>query len=68
MKEGSKLTEKGSRLDEPTSSRAAVLAYFNSDEGLPAGCVPVRVPTGEFKDLSAQDRLDLRRCLDELRA
>jgi len=55
------------KLDEPVSSLAAVLRFFNSDEGMPAGCPFVRVPTSEISELSAEDRLDLRRCLDAIR-
>ena len=53
---------------EPKSSLAEVLRYFNSDEGMPDGLHFVRVPTGEMSSLSAGERMELRSCLDELRA
>jgi hypothetical protein len=52
---------------EPISTLAGVMKYLNSDEGMPAGlaCVPVKL--ADVKDLSAEDRLDLRSCLDAIR-
>lgn len=50
--------------DQPRSTLVDVIAYLKSDEG---GVKGTPTPTSEMKDLSAEDRLDLRRSLDIVR-
>jgi len=50
--------------DEPKSTLVDVINYLKSDEG---GIKGTPTPTGEMKELSAQDRLDLRFSLDKVR-